>query len=146
MSRKLQAACEGELGILGRRLGFLLERPELADDANPVSPATVCSALRDACDQIESGLKARVALLNQLEHHAEAELRRIYSDLNAHLVARSILPDGVVPADGATTQPTGGAAPTGRGNTAAGPLRGLVLLSRDSASAPAHPRPRSSRS
>jgi hypothetical protein len=47
MSRKLQAACEGELDMLGRRMGFLLERPELAADANPVSPATVCSALRD---------------------------------------------------------------------------------------------------
>ena len=34
MSRKLQAACEGELGILGRRMGVLLERPEMAADAN----------------------------------------------------------------------------------------------------------------
>ncbi|MEO7741874.1 MAG: DUF1631 family protein [Usitatibacter sp.] len=104
MSRKLQAACEGELGLLGRRMGFLLERPELAADANPVSPATVCSALRDACDQIESGLKARVALFNQLEQHAEAELRHIYHDLNAHLVERSILPDAIVAPDGAATQ------------------------------------------
>ena len=44
MSRKLQSACEGELFALGQRMGFLLERPELADDANPVSPATICAA------------------------------------------------------------------------------------------------------
>lgn len=139
MSRKLQAACEGELGVLGRRLGFLLERPELADDANPVSPATVCSALRDACDQIESGLKARVALLNQLEHHAEAELRRIYSDLNAHLVARSILPDGVVPVDGSATQRLVPLRQPGETTQPVDLFAALVQLSRDSANAPTRP-------
>ncbi len=139
MSRKLQVACEGELGILGRRIGFLLERPELADDANPLSPDTVCSALRDACDQIESGLKARVALLNQLEHHAEAELRRIYHDLNAHLVDRSILPDAPSADDGAVTQRL---VPLRQPSDATQPVdlfAALVQLSRDSASAPARP-------
>ena len=139
MSRKLQAACEGELGILGRRIGFLLERPELVDDANPVSPANVCSALRDACDQIESGLKARVALLHQLEHHAEAELLRIYHDLNAHLVERSILPDGHSAADGDATQRL---VPLKQPVDATQPVdlfAALVQLSRDSACAPGRP-------
>lgn len=145
MSRKLQAACEGELGMLGRRMGFLLERPELAADANPVSPDTVCSALRDACDQIESGLKARVALLNQLEHHAEAELRRIYHDLNAHLVERSILPNAGAFADGAATQrltplrQPGDGPPPGETTQPVDLFAALVQLSRDSACAPAHP-------
>lgn len=93
MSRKLQSACESELFALGQRMGFLLERPEMGDDANPVSPATICAALKDACDQIEAGFKVRMALLRQLEHHAEAELQRVYHDLNAHLVERRILPD-----------------------------------------------------
>jgi hypothetical protein len=140
MSRKLQAACEGELGILGRRMGFLLERPELAAEANPVSPDSVCSALRDACDQIESGLEARVALLHQLELHAESELRRIYHDLNAHLVARSILPDGALP-DGAATQRL---VPLRLPSDATQPVdlfAALVQLSRDSDCAPAPPSP-----
>jgi uncharacterized protein DUF1631 len=93
MSRKLQTACESELFALGQRMGFLLERPELGDDANPVSPATICAALKDACDQIESGFKVRMTLLRQLEHHAEAALQLIYHDLNAHLVERRILPE-----------------------------------------------------
>ena len=53
MSRKLKESCESELGALSQRMGFLLEKPELEDDANPMSPATVCAALKDACDQIE---------------------------------------------------------------------------------------------
>ena len=93
MSRKLKAACEDELFALGQRMGFLMERPELADDANPLSPATVCSALKDACDQLQSGFRVRMAVLQQLERHAESALHDIYHDVNLHLVERRILPE-----------------------------------------------------
>ena len=93
MARKLGAACEGELFGLRQRMGFLLERPELGDEANPVSPATVCAALKDACNEIESGFKVRMALLRQLEHHAETALNGIYHEINAHLIERQILPE-----------------------------------------------------
>ena len=93
MSKKLEAACEGELGALSQRFGFLMEKPGLLDEANPMSPQTVCAALKDACDQIGAGFKVRMALLRQFERHAEAELQSVYHDLNSHLVARSILPD-----------------------------------------------------
>lgn len=93
MSRKLGAACEGELFALSQRIGFLLERPGLQDEANPLSPSTVFAALRNACEQIDAGFKVKLALLRQLESHAEAELQGIYRDLNAHLVQRQILPE-----------------------------------------------------
>jgi hypothetical protein len=93
MSRKLGAACESELFALSQRMGFLLERSELDDDANPLSPSTVCDALKDACDQIGATFKVRLALLRQLEHYAVAELQSLYHDVNAHLVERRILPE-----------------------------------------------------
>jgi Protein of unknown function (DUF1631) len=93
MSRKLKNACEGELFALSQRMGFLMERPELDDDANPVSPAMICAALKDACDEIKSSFKVRMALLRQLELHTEAVLIGVYHDLNVHLVERRILPD-----------------------------------------------------
>jgi len=93
MSRHLGSACENELFALGQRMGYLLEREGLEDDANPVSPATICDALKDACDQIQSDYKVRMALLRQLTGHVESELQRVYHDLNALLVERHILPD-----------------------------------------------------
>ena len=93
MSRKLKAACEGELIALSQRMGFLMEKPELEDDANPFSPATVCAALRDACDQLQAGFKVRMTLLHQFESYVEADLQSAYHDLNSHLVALSILPE-----------------------------------------------------
>lgn len=105
MSRRLQSACEAELGPLGERMSFLMERPALDEEANPVGPATVCAAFEDACGQLESGRGVRTALLRQIERRAEADLRRIYRDLNAHLAARRILPDATPGPRGDATQP-----------------------------------------
>jgi len=93
MSRQMASSCEKELYALSQRMGFLLERPDLEEDANPVSPATICAALKDACDQIQSDYRVRMALLRQLVRHTESELQRIYHDLNTLLVERRILPD-----------------------------------------------------
>ena len=93
LSRELGSACESELFALGQRMGFLLERPDLDEDANPVSPATICAALKDACDQIQSDYKVRMALLRQLARQTESELQRVYHDLNTLLVERRILPE-----------------------------------------------------
>jgi len=119
MGRKLGVACEGELFGLRQRMGFLLERPELGDEANPLSPATVCAALKDACDEIESGFKVRMALLRQLERHAESALNGIYHEINAHLIERQILPEVRVavrrpaPSAAAHAAPARGAQPSG---------------------------------
>ncbi|HST00591.1 MAG TPA: DUF1631 family protein, partial [Usitatibacter sp.] len=93
MSRKLQSACEGELNALSARVGYLLEKPELADEANPLSPYTVCAALKDACDQIQADYKVRMTLLRQFETYAQEALQRVYHELNSHLVALRVLPD-----------------------------------------------------
>jgi hypothetical protein len=93
MSRKIEAACEGELGALSERMALLLENPALDDEANPLSPATVCAALKDACDEIQAGFKVRMTLLRQFEHYAGAELERVYHELNSHLVERRVLPE-----------------------------------------------------
>ena len=93
MARKVRVSCEGELFALSQRLGFLMERPELADEANPLSPGMVCAALKSACDHLEASFKVRMTLLQQLERYVAADLQGLYQELNAHLVARSVLPE-----------------------------------------------------
>lgn len=93
MARKLRVVCDEELLVLGERMGYLLDRESLEDDANPVSPGTVLTALRNACGDVAEASRVRLALLRRLEHHAERELRAIYADLNAHLAERQILPE-----------------------------------------------------
>jgi hypothetical protein len=93
MAANLRSSCEEELFALSQRFGFLLERPALADEANPVSPEAILSALKDACDQIEAGYKVRLTLMRALEGHVAADLQLVYHDLNSHLVERHILPE-----------------------------------------------------
>jgi len=93
MSRKLKGSCEGELYALSQRMGFLMDKPEMGDDANPLSPATVCAALKDACDQLEASFRVRMTLLAQLERYIATDLQGMYHELNAHLVAHSVLPE-----------------------------------------------------
>jgi uncharacterized protein DUF1631 len=132
MSRKLHFACEGELMALSARMGFLLERPELADDANPFSPSTVCAALKDACDNIQADFKVRMALLRQFEQYAQVELQGLYHDLNSHLVERRVLPDvrpGVrrnAPTP-ARPRPAAAKAPAGVAGPNAAPAEGDIL-------------------
>ena len=93
MARKLRESCEDELFALNQRLGFLLDRPELGDEGSPLAPAAVCAAMKDACDQLEASARVRMTLMRQIERYVGAELKDMYQELNAHLVARSVLPD-----------------------------------------------------
>jgi hypothetical protein len=94
MAARLRNACEGELAALTRRFGHLLARPELADPGNPAGPEAVCEALEAAtAEALEGGRRARLTLLRVLELPLAGELRRLYHELNEHLVARQVLPE-----------------------------------------------------
>jgi hypothetical protein len=93
LAARLAGACEGELRALSQRLAFVLQRPELSEDANPAGPHTVAAALSEACAQIEAGPGARLARLRALEGPLARSLGGVYGDLNARLVERGILPE-----------------------------------------------------
>jgi hypothetical protein len=150
MTKKLKAACEPELYALGRRMGFLMERPELEDDANPMSPDTICRALKDACDTIESGYKVRLTLLKLLERYVAIDMQRIYGDINVHLVQQQILPEIRVAArrNPATAPSAKGAAPDAKsaadaanpaGKPESGDLYGMLSQLLGSQAAPKSP-------
>ena len=93
MTKKLKSNCEDELFALSQRMGFLLHDPELADDANPISPETVCGALKEACDQITVGYRVKLTILKLFEQHVAKDMLAVYRDINSHLVTRhQILP------------------------------------------------------
>jgi len=93
MTRNLKSNCEDELFALSQRMGFLLHDPELTDDANPMSPATVCGALKEACDQITVGYRVKLTILKLFEQHVAKDMLAVYRDINSHLVTRhQILP------------------------------------------------------
>lgn len=94
MATKMKSQSEDEFFALSQRLGFLLHDPELQDDANPMSPDTVCNALKEACGQINANYRVKLTILRLFEQHVAKDLASVYHDVNSRLVERHhILPD-----------------------------------------------------
>ena len=92
IATRLSGKCDEELSALSQRMGFLLSEPEMKEQANPMSPDTVVNALRTACDQMTSGYEAKLAVMKLMEQHMAKEMLGVYHDINAHLIARQIMP------------------------------------------------------
>lgn len=90
--RRLKNMVEAELGPLNQRMGYLLNREEMEADDVPASPENVAVALRDAIEKLDAPPKVKMTLLKLFEQMFAPQLKRIYGDLNAHLVQRQILP------------------------------------------------------
>jgi len=94
MAKKMKAQSEEELFALSQRMGFLMHDPDLADDANPMSPDTLCKALNEACSQITAGYRIKLTIMKLFEQHVARDLVGVYKDINSHMVQRhQILPD-----------------------------------------------------
>jgi hypothetical protein len=92
IATRLSRKCDEELSALSQRMGFLLSEPEMKEQANPVSPDTVVKALRTACDQMTSGFESKLAIMKLMEQHMAKEMLVVYHDINAHLIARQVMP------------------------------------------------------
>ena len=92
IATRLSRKCDEELSALSQRMGFLLSEPELKEQANPMSPDTVVKALRTACDQMTSGFEAKLAVMKLVEQHMAKEMLGVYHEINAHLIARQVMP------------------------------------------------------
>ena len=109
------------LGEIARRLGdiggnalwraqlrymTLLQRSEMAQEANPVGPEVICQGLWAICRSSNAGLDGNLTLLERIEELLALQLPGLYNELNELLAGRNIEP--------AQTQitSTGGTRPT----------------------------------
>ncbi|HKJ09083.1 MAG TPA: DUF1631 domain-containing protein [Gammaproteobacteria bacterium] len=92
MVGKINTASKEALGALDRRMGLLLNDPELKRCGNPVGPEVICNAFSDACQVIGSGVKVRLIILKLFDRYVVADLPPIYQELNQFLVESGVLP------------------------------------------------------
>jgi len=93
MTAKILAGCRDELYALDRRIGFLLRRPDLGGEDNPLGPRVACNAIRNACRPIESGLEVRLLLLKLFDRFVVGVMHGIYHEVNAYLADHKVLPE-----------------------------------------------------
>ncbi len=90
--RVVENLCETELRELNRGIGFLLGRPDLETDANPLAPTTIVRAFTEALHELKSDTRIKLTILKELNQTSLGDINAIYADLNRHLEGLKIVP------------------------------------------------------
>jgi Protein of unknown function (DUF1631) len=90
--RVVENQCESELRELNRGVGFLLGRPDLETNANPLAPTTIVEAFTKALRGIGGDERIKLTILKELNQTSLGDINAIYADLNRHLEGLKILP------------------------------------------------------
>jgi hypothetical protein len=92
ITRIVENACHDELGEFNRCVGYLLGRPGLETDGNPLAPQIIIDAFADALKEIKTDKAIKFQILKELNQASLGDLAEIYADLNRHLVNLRIIP------------------------------------------------------
>lgn len=132
MTSKARAANQEVLYQIAVRLRSLLPGIALNDDNNPLDPAQLCAAFRDALECLCIGTKSRLVILKQFDRDIMAALPGIYGEADRALVSAGILPE-ITSTTEAAAQPTpptpsefAATGASSRGETLAGELALLL--------------------
>ncbi len=82
-----------ELVALDLRVGHLLNRPQLAEEENPLGTKALCQSWLDGLGNLDLDIKVRLILLNQFDLALNQELAGIYRDINHYLADKGVLTD-----------------------------------------------------
>lgn len=110
--------CGEELFGLGKRMGVLLNEPDLKTEQMPLGPEVIGAALLDALKDQNASVKIKLLLVTHINKHFPAKVRGVYQEVNRHLVEHNVLPTIRVsltraassPASTSTPMPASGAA------------------------------------
>ena len=92
IKRNVENFCHDELLTLNRGMGYLLGRPDLETDGNPLAPAVIVEAFAAALRGAQGEERVKLAILRELNQSSLGDLNGIYADLNRHLVNLRVVP------------------------------------------------------
>jgi hypothetical protein len=117
-------------------MGLVLEKLGFDDTDNPLAPKAIVGAVEEALGAVQSGLKAKLAIIAAVGEHAGPELVAFYREVNELLRAKDVLPQlkyGSLPPRGPAARSAGGDATGGAiggaaaVSPAAGPAAGVAM-------------------
>lgn len=92
VANAINNVCGEELFGLSKRMGILLDDPELQYGDNPVSPEIIGDVVTEALKARELPFKTRLVLIPLINKHLPMLVRELYQALNRHLVEQNVLP------------------------------------------------------
>ncbi|MDP2787386.1 MAG: DUF1631 domain-containing protein [Pseudomonadota bacterium] len=84
--------CGEELFGLGKRIGVLLNEPDLKTEQLPLGPDVIGAALLDALKDQNASIKIKLMLVTRINKQFPAKVRGVYQEVNQHLVKLNVLP------------------------------------------------------
>ncbi len=84
--------CGEELFGLGKRMGVLLDEPDLKTEQIPLGPDAIGGALLDALKALNARVKVKLLLVTRINKHFPAKVRLAYQEINRYLVEHNVLP------------------------------------------------------
>jgi len=90
---KIRGTSKQALFLLDKRIGFLINDPDLENWQNPLGPEAICDAFHEAARRIETGLEIRLVVFKLFDQHVICHLSELYKEINAKLVAMGVLPE-----------------------------------------------------
>ncbi|MBK1674356.1 hypothetical protein CKO35_13830 [Ectothiorhodospira shaposhnikovii] len=93
MVAKSRRLVESDLYALRRRLGSVMDRPNLMEDDNPLDPRAFCKAFRDAMQVLDVDIRIRLIIYKLFDQYVVSQLASLYQDVNRYLQEMRVLPD-----------------------------------------------------
>lgn len=85
-----------DLYALDQRFSYLMNGAALGEDGNPLAPATICDAFRQAVVGMEVSLAVKLVIYKQFEKEIFSRLGSLYDQINATLAKAGVQP-GIKP-------------------------------------------------
>jgi hypothetical protein len=92
ITRIVENLSHDELLTLNRGLGFLLGRPDMVTDANPLAPSAIVGAFAEALKTVKADRRIKFQILKELNQAPMGDIGAIYGELNQHLAKLKVLP------------------------------------------------------
>ncbi len=92
ITRIVENLSHDELLTLNRGLGYLLGRPDLGTDANPLSPAAIVDAFAEALKTVKTDRRIKFQILKELNQAPMGDISVVYAELNQHLKKLNVIP------------------------------------------------------
>ena len=122
LKRVVETLCYEELQQLNRGVGFLMQRPDLETDGNPLAPGMIVDAFADALREVPTDTRIKFQVLKELNQTSLVEINTIYGEVNKHLAELKIVPGAARPVNLRSDRWSGAPAMT------RGAVRGMAVI------------------
>ncbi|MCC6867312.1 MAG: DUF1631 domain-containing protein [Burkholderiales bacterium] len=92
ITRVVENLCHDELATLNRGVGYLLGKPDLPTEANPLGPATIVGAFSNAVATLKVDRRTKFQIMKDLNQAPLGGINAIYGHLNEHLGRLHMIP------------------------------------------------------